>query len=196
MIWLRHATSVNFVQAYVQNTNGNNPGYLTGPGTIDSARGTPFYNVGNLFPNSPPGIAGNGGTRVNGTLTASPTSPAWLVDIPYRCESFSPIPGNPSANGAQANSTGGVDDSLLSQSQIFQTFVESNQTVFYNSALVDPYSRTNNGGVPQTWDVLYGGVQWGYNYSNVDVPEPCSLPLLGTALGAGLYFYRRRQSKC
>jgi hypothetical protein len=179
-------TNVNFVQAFVQNTNNNNPGYLTGPGTLDSSPGTPFYNQGN--------IAGNGTTRkMTGTLTASPTSPAWLVDIPYRCESFSPIPGMQGSNGARANCTGGVDDSLLSQSQIFQTFIESNQTVYYNSALDTPYSRTNNGGVAQTWDVLYGGVQWGYNYSNTDVPEPSSLPLLGTALGTGLYLYRRRR---
>ncbi len=178
-------TSVNFLQAFVQNTNGSNPGFLTGPATVDSGPGTPFYNHS--------GIAGNGTTRVKGTLTASPTSPAWLVDVPYRCESFSPIPGKPGANGARPNCTGGVDDSLLSETQIFQTFVESNQTVYYNKDLADPYSRTSNGGVAQTWDVLYGGIQWGYNYRNADVPEPSSLPFLITVLGAGIYAYRRRR---
>ena len=178
-------TSVNFLQAFVQNTNNSNPGFLTGAGTVDSAPGTPFYNR--------TAIAGNGTTRVMGTLTASPTSPAWLVDIPYRCESFSPIPGMPGANGARPNCTGGVDDSLLSETQIFQTFVESNQTVYYNSALGDPYSRTPNGGVAQTWDVLYGGVQWGYSYSNMDVPEPAGLSFLGVGLVCSLLLKRRRR---
>lgn len=179
-------TNVNFVQAFVQNTNNNNPGFLTGPGTLDSAPGTPFYNRGN--------IAGNGTTRkTTGTLTASPTSPAWLVDIPYRCESFSPIAGMPGSNGAKADCTGGLDDSLLSQAQIFQTFIESDQTVYYNKDLEVPYSRSNNGGVAQTWDVLYGGVQWGYNYTNADIPEPSTLPFLAVAVGAGLYLYRRRR---
>ena len=52
----------------------------------------------------------------------------------------------------------------------------------------------------EAFDVLYGGVQWGYSYTNADppnpqpivppppsgVPEPSNILLMGTALAAGL----------
>jgi hypothetical protein len=79
-----------------------------------------------------------------------------MADIPYRCEA-----------GAVARCIGGADETLLSQVQYFQTFVEMDKVI--------------NG---TQYNVLYGGIQWGYSYSNVDTPEPSSLLLIGSILAA------------
>jgi hypothetical protein len=160
-------TDINFVQAFIQNTN--NAGFTKGK--IDSGPGSPYYNSG--------AVSGTGTTGRTGTipLVTTSTTPAWLVDIPYRCESFSPT-GNPFGNGAKSDCSGGVDDSLLSQVQYFQTFLEANEQI--------------DG---KTYQVLFGGVQWGYSYSNVDVPEPSVVLLTGSGLlGLGILRRRRRRS--
>jgi hypothetical protein len=169
-------TKVNFIQSFVTNFNNTNPSYLTGTGGIDNlGSATPFYNT--------LGFAGSGTTFDGITLTASANSAAWLADIPYTCESVIPTP-QLTIPLAQANCTGGKDDSLLSAAEVFQTFVESTQSVCYNSNLSDAYYLPVNnncaqGGTQQSWDVLYGGVQWGFTYTNTDVPETNSVLLLG-----------------
>jgi hypothetical protein len=186
-------TTVNFVQSYVQNTNNNTPNFLNGPGTTDTKdSNSPFYN-GN--PGGPCYSAGTGGAQGCGPLTANPNRIAWIADIPYWCESLSPTPGMPFSNGSDSN-CGGPDEASLSTVVMFQTFIESTQQVFYNANAPDgqdPYSLTPNGGAAQTWDVLYGGVQWGYSYSNTDIaPEPSSLlPLSLATMVTGLCLYRR-----
>jgi hypothetical protein len=51
------------------------------------------------------------------------------------------------------------------------------------------------------YNVLYGGIQWGYTFTTVDhpaaVPEPTSIFLLSQASLAGLFTYtwRRRRRK-
>lgn len=156
-------TKVNFVQAFIQNTN--NAGVTAGK--IDNGPATtPYYND--------TGVAGTGTTVQTGTigLTTSKTTSAWLVDIPYRCENG---PVNP---GGTVGCLGGVDDTLTSQVQTFQTFIESNQTV--------------DG---KTYQVLYGGVQWGYSLNMVDTPEPSSILLFGSPVFlAGLRRYVRRRN--
>ena len=45
-----------------------------------------------------------------------------------------------------------------------------------------------------TYNVLYGGVQWGYSYTAVETPEPSSMLLIGSVLAAaGLRKYFRRR---
>jgi hypothetical protein len=159
-------TSVNFVQAYVQNTN--NTGYTTGK--IDAGSTSPYYNDGS--------ISGLGTTKraptTRGALATTADTAGWLVDIPYRCESFSPTAGMPYSNGSRPNCTGGPADTpgqpdpantITSQSQYFQTFVESD-------TMIDG----------TMYKVLYGGIQWGYTVNMVDVPEPSTLLLGGAAL--------------
>jgi len=148
-------TNVNFVQAFIQNTNG--AGFTTG--VMDSGR-TPYYNGDS--------VAGTGTTRRRRTipLITNSTTAAWMADIPYRCEV-----------GAIARCIGGVDDTLLSQVQYFQTFIEMDKVI--------------NG---TTYNVLYGGVQWGYSYTAVETPEPSSMLLIGSILAAAvLRKYFRRQ---
>jgi hypothetical protein len=157
--------SVNFVQAYVQNTN--NAGFTTGK--IDAGSGSPYYNDGS--------ISGVGRTKRKpsdrGALDTT-NAPGWLVDIPYRCESFSPLTGRPYSNGSRPNCTGGPADNpgqpdpantITSQSQYFQTFIESDTNI--------------NGTM---YKVLYGGIQWGYTVTMVDTPEPTTLLMTGAAL--------------
>ena len=168
--------SVNFVQAFVQNTN--NAGFTTGK--IDAGSTSPYYNDGS--------ISGLGTTKRKpsdrGPLATTPETAGWLVDIPYRCESFSPTPGQPYSNGSRPDCTGGPADkpgepdpanTITSQSQYFQTFIEADTPI---------------DGV--TYRVLYGGIQWGYNLKMVDTPEPSTLLLSGAALVLLGVFGRRR----
>ena len=92
-----------------------------------------------------------------------------MVDIPYDCE-------NGQAGVSNADCTGGKDDSLTSQTLYFQSFIEQDKVI---------------GG--KNYQVLYGGVQWGYSLTMVDTPEPSSLLLAGAAMVAAGLCYRRRQ---
>jgi MYXO-CTERM domain-containing protein len=70
---------------------------------------------------------------------------AFLLDIPYRCENGG------GANCANGNSN---EEYLTFHTQIFQTWVEAATPI--------PGHGVEN--------VLYGGVRWGYTYSNADTP--------------------------
>lgn len=154
-------TNINFVQAYIESTNGG----AFSAGTIDSNSATnPYYNIGYT--------SGTGTTNRTGTspLNAAP-NPAWILDIPYECE-------NGPAGVSNPNCTGGRDDTLTSEVLKFQTFIEADQTV--------------NG---KTYQILYGGVQWGFNLTMVDSPEPSSILLFGSpVLLAGLRKLLRRRT--
>jgi hypothetical protein len=148
--------NVNFVQAYVESNNGG----AFSNGKIDSSGTSPYYNQ--------KGLAGTGNTLRTGTipLVTNNTTAAWIVDIPYDCE-------NGPAGVSNADCTGGMDDTLTSQSVLFQTFIESDW--------VNPADN-------KTYQVLYGGVQWGYVASTADTPEPGTIALMGIGcllIGAG-----------
>lgn len=93
---------------------------------------------------------------------------SWLFDIPYTCEA-----------GLTSNDdcTGGVDEAQTSANVEFWSYVA-----------VD----TMNAGVNDV--VLYGGENWGYDYTAVDnfVAEPTSLVMLATG-GLLLGTIRRRK---
>ncbi len=110
---------------------------------------------------------------VTGTLAGGDP---WMFDIPYRCENR----GTPSAPGLNAGPSptclGGTDGYLLSVNWQAQVFV----------AQVNTTTKTAT---------LYGGEWWGFQYSNVDTPEPAwsvvsALALLGFA-GVKRYRYQK-----
>jgi hypothetical protein len=148
--------SVNFLQAYTIDLNGKS---LTN-GTMDNgtAGAVPYYNK-----------TGAAGTDNNDNATvplvAALDTRAWLLDTPYICESgFSPggtsCPATTPAN----------DETITSYVDMFTTFIEADKPY------TDPVSK-----VTSTYQVLYGGLTWGFTYTATDAPEPAvwALMLLG-----------------
>ena len=73
----------------------------------------------------------------------------------------------------------GVDETLTNETVTFQAFISS---------------QVDIGGT--NYNVLYGGIQWGYSFSTIDlVPEPSILALGGGFLGAALLWRLRRKPK-
>ena len=161
-------TGIHFIQAYFENLQEVTGGTEANP-TITNVNQILLDNLGQATPWYDPGGISS---------IAAGMNPSWLFDIPYDCENS----GTPSANGTNIGMSptcsGGNDGFLLASSVIFQTFVAKD---------MGPIAGT---GIAHNV-ILYGGEQWGYNYSNVDTPEP-GLGI-ATALGLfGLVILRRR----
>jgi hypothetical protein len=152
-------TNINFLQAYIDNTNGTGFGI----GTLDNPNSVgPFYNergVSGTGTNASPPIP----SPLRTNLFTSSTIPGWMVDIPYS-EEF-------------GDATPGVDDTLTNETVTFQTFISS---------------QMNIGGT--NYNVLYGGIQWGYSFNTMDlVPEPSSVVLAAGFVGTALLWRRVRR---
>jgi len=107
--------------------------------------------------------AGGVGTNASNTipLQTSNSRPGWLLDIPWINEF-----------GYDRNNL--VDDTITNATDYFQTFISSQQNI----------GGTN-------YNVLYGGIQWGFTFNTLDVvPEPTSLALAG-GFGVGALCWRR-----
>jgi hypothetical protein len=100
---------------------------------------------------------------------------SWMLDIPYTCENG--FTGDRDPVTKEPTCQGGQDEVKLSESDYFQTFV----------ALDNVVNGTHN-------VTLYGGISWGYVYTNTDTPEPASLLLIGSGLIA-LGAMRRRTTQ-
>lgn len=149
-------TDVNFLQGYVEVTNG---GPQTSGAVDNGGASGPFYNQ--------TGVSGTGTSNTSSIpLVSNATTPAWMLDIPYTCES---------GLTSNADCTGGVDDAVTSESVTFLAFITAPEVI----------DGTD-------YNVLFGGVEWGYSYSTVDTPEPSSMFLLVGLLG-GAWCYRRRR---
>jgi hypothetical protein len=70
-----------------------------------------------------------------------------------------------------------ADDTINSETDNFVTFITG--TKF-------------NAGDGKTYNVLYGGISWGYTFTTVDIPEPATLVLLIFATLFGCTRRRRR----
>ena len=160
-------THVNFLQAFEEAINGEE---LTNA-EIDNGgiTASPYYNY--------LGLTGNGILRANTVpLTADLDFPAWLGDLPFYCED-NPVPPSPKCQFPLRE-----DDQLTLASVTFQTFIESDQICSADAC------GDNKG---KTYQVLYGGVQWGFKYTNEDpVPEPSYAILLAVGF-AGIWLGRR-----
>jgi hypothetical protein len=140
-------TNINFLQAYISNTN--NGGFDTG--TIDNGTATgPFYNEKS--------VSGTGTTKRTGTipLVSAADTAAWIVDIPYTPE--------------KGDGPVFADETINKETVTFQTFISGEKVI----------SGT-------TYNVLYGGIQWGYTFTTVDIPEPATLTLL-SVIGSVVFF--------
>ena len=149
--------SVNFVQAYVESTNGGpfSKGTNDNNGWTQGLGGSPYYNG-----TQPDGSKGVGGTLGN---------ISWMLDIPYTCE-----------NGLNSvpDCVGGVNEAITQETVEFQVFVAGTTPVDIN-------------GVPTI--ILYGGDQWGYQYTTSDTaPEPPTLALYGSGILGLSQFLRKR----
>ena len=142
-------------------------------GVINNAFNTTNYFVDNLGSVTTPFYDTAGGT--NGTAAAG--TQFWMDDSPYRCENQSGVPAGRIA-GCQADSASD-NTNLLSVSWQADTFIA-----------VD-----NNPGGPNHNVTLYGGVSWGFQYTNNDVPEPGAFGLAGLGF-ALLVAGRRRFQRC
>ena len=158
-------TSINFLQAFEVITpalNGGKPIIAMDNGT---AGAVPYYNA-----------TGASGTDSNDTssvpLDASNVE-AWMLDIPYVCESGFSGTGMGCPVPTMAN-----DETITSYEDTFDTFIEAPGT----------YDGT-------TYEVLYGGFRWGFNFTAIDVPElsTWAAMLLGFA-GLGLIGYRKSKA--
>lgn len=154
-------TNVNWLQAYLQSVNnaGFGNGILDNGGWTRAAGGSPYYN----------GVQPNGNKGISGSLA---NNVAWLLDIPYTCES---------GGDSNADCSGGKDDAWVSEAVQFQTFV----------AGANPVNISG-----KNYTILYGGEQWGYTYSSTDTPEPAMGALAGIlVLGMAAKRYRSSRQK-
>jgi|GEM_PF-3059034 len=157
---------VNFLQAYTIDLNDK----PFAKATMDNGTATgPYYNE-----------TGAAGTDKNDNATvplvATLKDAAWLLDTPYICESgFSPTGlGCPATTPAN-------DETITSYLDLFTTFIEADMPY------TDPDTK-----VTTTYNVLFGGLTWGFKFTAVDVPEPgvWTLMLVGF-FGVGWRLRRR-----
>jgi hypothetical protein len=157
-------TSVNFLQAFSVTTPALNGG-MPIIAMDNGGKGGPYYNEN--------GASGTDSNDTNTVPLDASTVEAWMLDIPYVCESGFSGTGMGCPAPTAAN-----EETITSYDDTFDTFIEAPGT----------YMGT-------TYEVLYGGFRWGFTFTATDVPEPSTwaMMLLGFA-GLAYAGYRKGKS--
>jgi hypothetical protein len=153
-------TTVNFLQAYEVKINNGKAIYGMDNGT---AGAVPYYNA-----------TGASGTDANDDgvvpLKIEGDSDAWMLDVPYVCES-----GFGGTGMGCPATTAANDETITGYNDLFDTFIEADET----------YMGKN-------YQVLYAGFRWGFDFTATDVPEPSTWAMLSLGfLGLAYAGYRR-----
>jgi hypothetical protein len=130
-----------------------------------SAGAVPYYNA--------TGISGTGSSGLHPVPLNAASAKAWMLDSAYLCESGFTGTGMGCPVTTPAN-----DETFTRYVDTFNMFIEADQTV---------------AGTP--YNVLYGGLQWGFTLTMTDVPEvPTWAMLLAGFAGLGVAARSRAKS--
>jgi hypothetical protein len=129
-----------------------------------TAGAVPYYNA--------TGASGTDSNDTNGVPLDASNVEAWMLDTPYVCESSF------SGTGMGCRATTALNDEMItSYNDLFDTFIEAD-------------GRYDG----KTYQVLYAGFRWGFDFTATDAPELSTWAML--ALGfAGLGAIGSRRSR-
>jgi PEP-CTERM motif len=137
--------------------------------------GAPIYDMDNGTAGAVPyynatGASGTDSNDKNGVPLDASTVEARMLDTPYVCESGFSGTGTGCPATTAAN-----DETITSYNDLFDTFIEADGT--YDG---------------KTYQVLYGGFRWGFDFTATDVPEPSTWAMLALGfVGLGAIGYRQ-----
>jgi hypothetical protein len=152
---------------FLQAFSVTTPSLLGGKSIVamdNGGKGGPYYNENNA--------SGTDSNNNRGVPLDATNTEAWMLDDPYVCES-----GFSGGMGGCPVTTPATDEKIMSFESVFNMFIESDVT--YNG---------------KTYEVLWGGFSWGYDYVTQDdfLPEPSTWVMLALGFaGLGALGYHR-----
>jgi hypothetical protein len=130
----------------------------------NGGKGGPYYNEN--------GASGTDSNDNNTVPLDASTVEAWMLDVPYVCES-----GFSGTGMGCPATTPATDETITSYNDLFDTFIEADG--MYDG---------------KTYQVLYAGFRWGFDFTATDVPEPSTWAMLAVGF-AGLGYAGHRRGR-